>query len=492
MSDYDAVVVGAGPNGLSAAVELARHGLSVLVLEAERVPGGAARTEELTLPGFQHDVCSSVHPLAAASPFFHTIPLQQLGVTWIEPPVLLAHPLPQGRVALLQRAPGATAPSLGDDGDAWIRLFQPFLADAPHLLDDVLAPLRWPPFPLLMAHFGQHGLRSARHLARAHFHGAAARALFAGMAAHSGAPLSRPPTAAIGLLLAVAGHAYGWPFARGGSRVLVRALVEHLGALGGTIECGARVRSLAELPPARAFLLDLTPRQLLAVAGPGLPSSYRRTLERYRYGPGVFKVDWALDGPIPWQNADCARAGTLHLGGALEEIAAAEASVWRGERPTRPFTILAQPGTFDATRAPAGKQVAWAYCHVPNGAPWDMTSVVEEEVERIAPGFRERILARHAMGPAQLERHDANLVGGDIAGGALTLRQLFFRPAMRWNPYRVPLKGVYLCSSSTPPGGGVHGMCGYWAARSALQELGAVSAGEAKQWAGASRRPPFI
>ncbi|HEX9107513.1 MAG TPA: NAD(P)/FAD-dependent oxidoreductase [Longimicrobiales bacterium] len=472
MNDYDAVVVGAGPNGLAAAVELARNGLSVLVLEAAPTPGGGARTQELTLPRFQHDVCSSVHPLGVSSPFLRTVPLQQLGVSWVDPPVLLAHPLGDGRVALLERALGTTAHSLGDDADAWIRLFQPFVAAAGPLLDDVLAPLRWPPFPLLMARFGWRGLRSAEHLAHGVFRGEAARALFAGIAAHSAAPLSGAGTASIGLVLAIAGHAYGWPFARGGSAAIVNALVEHLGALGGTIQCDTRVRSLAELPRARAVLLDITPRQLLDMAGRTLPAGYRRALERYRYGAGVFKIDWALDGPIPWRDADCARAGTLHLGGTLEQISAAEAAVSRAERPEQPYTIVAQPGAFDPTRAPPGKQVAWAYCHVPNGADWDMSAAIEAQIEHLAPGFRDRILARHRMGPVQLEAHDANLVGGDIAGGAVTLRQLFFRPALRPDPYRVPLKGVYLCSSSTPPGGGVHGMCGYWAARSALKDLG--------------------
>jgi phytoene dehydrogenase-like protein len=466
----DAVVVGSGPNGLAAAIALAQAGLSVSVLEAAEAVGGGARSAELTLPGFVHDVCSAIHPLGVASPFFRTLPLAEHGVEWIEPPAALAHPFEDGTAALLERSPDAAALGLGEDDRRWRRVFEPLAGDAEPLLEDVLAPLHLPAHPLALARFGARAGLPATALARLSFRGAKARGVFAGLSAHSMLRLDRPPSAAFGLMLGLLAHAVGWPFPRGGSQQLSDALASHLRSLGGEIETGRRVASLAELGEARPVLLDVTTRDLLELAGERLPTLYRRRLERYRYGPGVFKLDWALDGPIPWRAEECARAGTVHLGATLEEIAASEAAPWRGEIAERPYVLLAQQSLFDPTRAPAGRHTAWAYCHVPNGSGIDMTERIEAQVERFAPGFRERILARSALGPAEMERYNANYVGGDINGGAATLSQLFTRPVARVSPYTTPLPGVFLCSSSTPPGGGVHGMCGFHAARAALRQ----------------------
>jgi phytoene dehydrogenase-like protein len=468
----EAIVVGAGPNGLAAAIVLARAGLSVRVLEAADTVGGGARSAELTLPGFMHDVCSAIHPLGVASPLFRTLPLAEHGLEWIDPPAALAHPFDDGTAVLLERSPEAAAPTLGEDESRWQRLFAPLTRDAEPLLDDVLAPLHLPEHPLALARFGARAALPATMLARLSFRGAKARGLFAGLAAHSMLPLGRSPSAAFGLALGLLGHGVGWPFPRGGSQRLSDALASYLRSLGGEIETGRRVATLAELGDTRPVLLDVTPRGLLALAGDRLPSRYRRRLERYRYGPGVFKLDWALDGPIPWRAAECARAATVHLGPTLEEIAASEAAAWRGGIAERPYVLLAQQSLFDPTRTPAGQHSAWAYCHLPNGSSVDMTERIERQVERFAPGFRDRILARSALGPADLERHNANNVGGDINGGAATLSQLFTRPVVRLSPYSTPLPGVFLCSASTPPGGGVHGMCGYHAAQAALRFLG--------------------
>ncbi|HEY5693939.1 MAG TPA: NAD(P)/FAD-dependent oxidoreductase [Gaiellaceae bacterium] len=469
----DAIVVGAGPNGLAAAIVLARAGLSVRVVEAAETVGGGARSAELTLPGFVHDVCSAIHPLGIASPLFRTLPLAEHGLEWIDPPAALAHPFDDGTAVLLERSPEAATPTLGEDEDRWRRLFAPLVREAEPLLDDVLGPLHLPAHPLALARFGARAAPPATLLARLSFRGARARGVFAGLAAHSMLPLGRPPSAAFGLMLGLLGHAVGWPFPRGGSQRLSDALASYLRSLGGEIETGRRVESLAELGHARAVLLDVTPRGLLALAGDRLPSRYRRRLERYRYGPGVFKLDWALDGPIPWRAEECTRAATVHLGATLEEIAASEAAPGRGEIAEQPYVLLAQQSLFDATRAPAGRHTAWAYCHVPNGSTADLTARIEGQVERFAPGFCARILARSALGPAALERLNANYVGGDINGGAATLSQLLTRPVARLSPYTTPLDGVFLCSSSTPPGGGVHGMCGYHAARAALRFFGA-------------------
>jgi phytoene dehydrogenase-like protein len=471
----DATVVGAGPNGLAAAIVLAREGLSVRVVEAADAVGGGVRSAELTLPGFVHDVCSAIHPLGVGSPFFRTLPLAEHGVYWVEPPAALAHPFDDGTAVLLERSPEATMHGLDGDAGRWQRLFAPLVRAADPLLEDALAPPHVPAHPLALARFGARAVLPATALARLSFRGTRARGVFSGLAAHSMLPLEHPPSAAFGLVLGLLGHAVGWPFPRGGSQRLADGLASYLGSLGGEVETGRRVGSLAELRDSRLVLLDVTPRGLLALAGDRLPAGYRRRLERYRYGPGVFKLDWALDGPIPWAAEECGRAATVHLGGTLEEIAASETAPARSRIAERPFVLLAQPSLFDPSRAPAGMHTAWAYCHVPNGSSADMTERIEEQVERFAPGFRERILARSALGPADLERRNANYVGGDINGGAADPRQRFTRPVARWSPYTTPLPGVFLCSASTPPGGGVHGMCGYHAAQASLRQLSGYS-----------------
>jgi phytoene dehydrogenase-like protein len=470
--EYDAVVVGAGPNGLAAAVHLARNGQRVLVIEAREHPGGGAVTEALTLPGFLHDTFSAVHPLGAGSPFLRTLPLGRHGLVWIEPPAAVAHPLPDRPAAVLERDFDSTGETLGArDGAAWRRLLEPLSRRWDDLSRDALGPLSLPSSPLLLARFGVRALRSSRGLVRGTFRDEPARALFAGIAGHASVPLRRPSTAAFGLMLSAAAHVVGWPVPRGGSGTLTSALTAYLLELGGEVRTGTPVRALGELPRARAILLDVTPRQLVDLAGHRLPARYRRRLDRYRYGLGVFKVDWALSGPIPWRDEACRRAGTLHLGGTSDQIAASIDRSWGGGIPERPYLLLSQPSLFDVVRAPEGCHTAWAYCHVPNGSRVDMTERIEREVERHAPGFRDLILARHTMGPPELEARNENLVGGDINGGAALMGQLFTRPVAAWNPYRLPAKGLYLCSASTPPGGGVHGMCGYHAAETVLRDL---------------------
>jgi phytoene dehydrogenase-like protein len=466
---YDAIVVGSGPNGLAAATTLAEAGRSVLVLEAADRLGGGARSAELTLPGFVHDVCSAIHPLGVGSPFFRTLPLARHGLDWIQPELPLAHPLDDGSAVLLERSVEATAQSLGADGAAYRRLMTRSVADWERLAPDLLGPLRLPRHPIAQARFGLLGMRSARRLAESVFQTDRARALFAGLAAHSILPLEKPFTAAFGLVLGILGHAVGWPLPRGGSQRITDALAAHLRGLGAELATGTRVGSLDELPPARAILCDVTPRQLLQLAGDRLPSGYRRRLARYRYGPGVFKLDLALAGPVPWHARECTRAGTVHLGGTLPEIAESEAAVWRGQHPERPYVLVAQQSLFDPSRAPAGRHTLWAYCHVPNGSQQDMSERILAQLERFAPGCRELVLARHAMGPARFEQYNANFVGGDINGGAQDLSQLFARPVLKRVPYATPVAGLYLCSASTPPGGGVHGMCGHHAARAALR-----------------------
>jgi phytoene dehydrogenase-like protein len=468
----DAIVVGSGPNGLAAAVALAQAGLGVEVLEAAETPGGGTRSAELTLPGFVHDVCSAIHPLAVASPFLRTLPLAEHGVEWVHSPAALAHPFDDGPAVLLERSPEATAETLGEDGQRYRKLLSPLAGRADALLEDLLAPLHLPRHPAALARFGPPAGLPAALLARTSFRGGRARGLFAGLAAHSMLPLTRAPSAGFGLVLGLLAHAVGWPLARGGSQAISDGLVSCLRSLGGEIETDRRVESLAELGDAGIVLLDITPRQFLRLAGARLRESYRQRLERYRYGPGAFKLDWALGGPIPWRAEECARAATVHLGATFEEIVASEREPSRGSVSARPFVLLAQQSLFDPTRAPAGKHTAWAYCHVPNGSTVDMTEQIERQIERFAPGFRDLILARAVHGPAALERRDANYVGGDINGGAADLRQLFARPTALLSPYATPLPGVFLCSSSTPPGGGVHGMCGYHAARLALSRSG--------------------
>jgi phytoene dehydrogenase-like protein len=468
---YDAVVVGSGPNGLAAAVALARGGRSVLVVEGADTIGGGARSAALTLPGFVHDVCSAVHPMAVASPFFKSLPLADYGLEWVHPDAPLAHPLDDGTAVVLERDVGATADALGPDARAYRRLMGPLVACAAGLFDDLLGPFRIPRHPLAAARFGLRAVRSARGLARSWFGGEPARALVAGLAAHAVLPLTQSPGAAIAVMLGLAGHAVGWPFPRGGTQKLSDALAAHLRALGGVIETGRMIGSVDELPPARTVLLDVTPRQVLALAGHRLPAGYKRALARYRYGPGVFKVDWALSGPIPWRAAGCRRAGTVHVGGTFDEVEAAELAPWKGGHAERPFVLVAQQSLFDPTRAPAGKHTAWGYCHVPSGSAVDMTAAIEAQVERFAPGFRDLILARHTMTTAAMEAHDPNYVGGDVGGGVVDWWQLFTRPVARQNPYTTPDRGLFICSSSTPPGGGVHGMCGYFAAKAAQRRM---------------------
>ncbi|HKO49820.1 MAG TPA: NAD(P)/FAD-dependent oxidoreductase [Polyangiaceae bacterium] len=466
---YDAVVVGAGPNGLSAAITLARAKLSTLLIEAHATPGGGARTQELTLPGFLHDVCSTVHPLGVASPFFRTLDLAGHGLQWIFPPAPLAHVLADGRAVMLEKSVTDTAAELGPDGTSYESLFRPFVERCEPLLEMVLGPLRWPSAPLLLARFGMTALGSLERLAHARFKGEAARALLAGMSAHAMQPLAAPATAAFALILGLTGHAIGWPIARGGSQAIIRALSATLRELGGELRLNQRVTQLAELPSARAYLFDLTPRQVLQIAGGALPARYRQRLARFRYGPGVFKMDWALSAPIPWRDSACARAATVHLSGSLEDIARAESAVQRGRVSNQPFVIVVQPSLFDASRAPAGLHTAWAYCHVPHGSEIDLSRQIERQIERFAPGFATSILARASKAAPDMERYNENYVGGDINGGAATLRQLFTRPLARIDPYATPSPNLFICSSSTPPGGGVHGMCGYWAAQSALR-----------------------
>ena len=465
---YDAVIVGSGPNGLAAAVELARNGRSVAVLEAEDTVGGGTRSAELTLPGFVHDVGSAIHPLGYASPYFSTLPLGEHGLEWVHPAAPLAHPFDDGTAAVLERSVEKTGETLGPDAAAYRKFMEPIARDFDRIIDSLLGPLRLPRHPFALARFGLRALRSARGLAEELFEGEKARGFFAGNAAHSFLPMEQAPSAAFGLVLSTVGHAAGWPFPKGGSQKIADALVSYLRSLGGEVYVGVRVRAVEEVPRTRAVLFDLTPRQLLEISGHRFTGRYRRALGRFRYGPGVFKVDFALDGPIPWKAKACGRAGTVHLGGTLGEIAAGEAAVSRGEHPERPFVLLAQQSLFDETRAPEGKHTVWAYCHVPNGSTVDMTERIEKQVERYAPGFRDRILAKSTMGPAELQRINANHVGGDINGGLQDLWQLFTRPVVRLTPYSTPAGGIYLCSSSTPPGGGVHGMCGFFAARAAL------------------------
>jgi phytoene dehydrogenase-like protein len=445
----DAIVVGSGPNGLAAAIALAQRGLSVLVVEGSDTIGGGARSQELTLPGFVHDVCSSVYPMAVAAPFLRTLPLERHGLDWIHPPTLLAHPLDDGTAAVLHKSVDTTADQLGPDGNAYRQLMGPLVAVADSLFADLLGPFRIPRHPIAALRFGWLAVRSGRGLAEAYFHTARGRALLAGIAAHAVLPLESRPGAAIALMLALAGHAHGWPLVRGGAQRLADAMASYFRSLGGEIQTGQWVKSVDELPPSRAVLLDLTPRQVIALAGHRLPNGYTRRLCRYRYGPGIFKLDWALSGPVPWTASACRTAGTLHLGGTLEEISASERAAFHGRHLDRPYVLFAQPTVADPSRAPAGKHVAWAYCHVPHGSAEDMTVRIEAQVERFAPGFRDLILARHIMNPTAMEQYNPNYIGGDISGGVTDFGQLFTRPVARLNPYTTPNRGLFLCSSST-------------------------------------------
>ncbi|HEV3139130.1 MAG TPA: NAD(P)/FAD-dependent oxidoreductase [Vicinamibacterales bacterium] len=469
MNRPDAVVIGSGPNGLAAAITLARAGRSVIVFEAADTLGGGARSAELTLPGFTHDICSAVHPLGRASQVFRDWPLHEHGLEWIEPPASLAHPFDDGRCALLLRSLDGTADRLGRDGPAYRTLVGSIVHAWPRLEANVLGPFGIPRHPFALASFGLRALRSAEHVARSVFREEQARALFAGSCAHGMLALDRPLSAGFGLVLSALAHLVGWPIARGGSQRLSNALASYLRSLGGEIVTGSPVASIDDLPPARVVLCDLAPKPLLQIAGHRFPAWYRRRLERYRHRMAAFKVDFALDGPIPWRAAECAQAATVHLGGTLDEIGRSERDAWDGRTADRPFVLLAQPSLFDPARAPAGRHTAWAYCHVPLASNADMLSRIEDQIERFAPGFRDRVLARSVLGPADLERHNANLVSGDISGGAVDAGQLFTRPT--WRTYSTPLAGVYICSASTPPGGGVHGLCGYFAAHRALDDV---------------------
>ncbi|HSP14106.1 MAG TPA: NAD(P)/FAD-dependent oxidoreductase [Thermoanaerobaculia bacterium] len=466
---YDAVVVGAGPNGLAAGIVLAQAGLSVLLLEANETIGGGARTEELTLPGFRHDVCSAIHPMGVVSPFLKTLPLARYGLEWAFSPVAIAHPLDDGSAPALEESLDDTARKLGADGDAWRSLMGKFVRNADALFDEILRPISLVPrHPILMARFGIDALQPATWIGR-RFRTEHARALFGGCAAHSFLPLENFGSSSFGIALILAGHATGWPCARGGSMSITRALSAYFESLGGEIVTRHRVSSMGDVPQSRAVIFDVTPRQLADIAGSELSSPYVKRLRHFTYGPGVFKIDYALDGPIPWKAEECRRAATVHVGGTFEEVATHERAVWKGGAIEKPFVLVAQQSLFDPTRAPAGKHTGWAYCHVPHGSSADMTEAIERQIERFAPGFRQRILARHAMNSAQIEAHNANMIGGDIAGGANNLLQFLTRPFPKRDPYATPNPRIYIGSSSTPPGGGVHGMCGYWAARSALR-----------------------
>jgi phytoene dehydrogenase-like protein len=468
---YDAVIVGSGPNGLAAAVELARAKKSVLVLEAAPELGGGTRTRELTLPGFRHDVCSAVHPLGILSPYFRTLPLDAFGLNWINATASIAHPLDGEPAVMSWPTLEETAAGLGRDRDAYIELLEPFVRDWRELLDGILGPFRIPRHPFLMARFGLKGLRSATGLAAGLFREKRARALFAGCAAHAIMPLEERLTAAAGIMFLLSAHVATWPIAQGGSHAITQALAGYLRSLGGEVKTGSRVGSLGDVPESRVVLFDTSPAQLVKIAGSSLPSGYVKRLSRFRYGPGVFKIDWALDGEIPWRDPNCRHASTVHIGGTIEEIAAGEAAIWRGEHPERPFVLLCQQSMFDPTRAPRDRHTGYAYSHVPAGSTVDLTDIIERQVERFAPGFQDRILARHILKTADLERDNENYLGGAIAGGVLDLPQLFTRPVARFDPYSTPNPRLFLCSSSTPPGGGVHGMCGYFAARSALRRF---------------------
>jgi phytoene dehydrogenase-like protein len=472
--EYDAIVVGSGPNGLAAGILMQQNGLSVLLMEGKETIGGGMRSAELTLPGYLHDICSAVHPLAVSSPFFETLPLAEHGLEFIYPDIAAAHPFDDRSAAILKNSIEETASQFGTDKKAYIDLIQPVVSDWSLIAPDALGPLHIPKHPIAMAAFGLKALRSASSIA-GKFKTEQAKGLFAGMAAHCMQPLTNLGSAATALVLMSAAHLKGWPLPKGGSQQIANSLASYFISLGGKIETNTYITSLEQLPSSNAVLFDMTPRQLLQIAGHKFSSIYKWQLERYRYGMGIFKMDWALDGQIPFTNELCRRAGTVHLGNTFAEIACSEKSAWNGRIAEKPFVLTAQQSLFDSSRAPEGKHTAWAYCHVPGGSTVEMTNAIEQQIERFAPGFRDRILARHVMNTVQLEEYNPNCIGGDINGGAFDLGQLFTRPALRWSPYRTSAKGLYICSSSTPPGGGVHGMCGYHAAKRALKDVFNVS-----------------
>ncbi|MBS0031187.1 phytoene desaturase family protein [Chitinophaga sp. 22321] len=467
--DFDAIVVGSGPNGLSAAIRLQQAGVSVLVLESRDTIGGGMRTQELTLPGFYHDVCAAVHPMAVGSPFLSTLPLAAYGLEFVYSPLAAAHPFDDGSAAILARSLDDTAAALGADGATYRRLIKPVADHWEEIAADILGPLSFPRHPLRMARFGLDALRSAEAISK-RFSTTAAKGLWAGMAAHAIQPLTNIASAAVGMVLLSIGHRHGWPVPKGGSRAIGNALSQYFISLGGKIQTGVHVSSLSQLPSHHAVLFDLTPKQLLTIAGEQFSPHYKRQLTRYRYGPGVFKIDWALNGPVPFSAPECRQAATVHLGGSFAEIALSEQRAYSGQPNTAPFVLLTQQSLFDH-RAPEGKHTAWAYCHVPNGDTTDMTEIIEKQVERFAPGFRDLILAKHTFNAQQMETYNPNYAGGDINGGIIDIRQLYARPVPRLNPYRTSAKGIYICSSATPPGGGVHGMCGYHAANTVLKDI---------------------
>jgi phytoene dehydrogenase-like protein len=471
--DFDAVVVGSGPNGFAAAITLQMQGLSVLIIEAKETIGGGLRTESITLPGFLHDICSAVHPMAVNSSFFQSLPLSQYGLEYIYPPVDAAHPFDDGSSAILKKSLEETALSLDGDQSSYIELIRPLLKNWPVIKDELLSPFHFPRHPMEVAQFAIKGLQPATMLARA-FREQKAKGLWAGVAAHAIQPLTNIATSAIGLVMLLLAHKKGWPVIRGGSAKISDALAAYFISLGGKIETGRPISTLSQLPSATAVLFDVTPRQLIQIAGHSFSLFYKWQLKRYRYGMGVFKIDWALSEPAPFISTDARMAGTVHIGNTFEEIVQGEWQTSRGVQSEKPFVIFTQPSVFDASRAPCGKHTAWAYCHVPHGSAKDMTAAIENQVERFAPGFRERILARHTMNTRELENYNANYIGGDINGGLLDIEQLFTRPALRSSPYRTSSRGLYICSSSTPPGGGVHGMCGYHAAKRALKDMFAI------------------
>lgn len=467
---YDAIIVGAGPNGLAAAITMQKAGLSVLLIEGKDTLGGGLRTAELTLPGFKHDICSAIHPMAVASPFFASLPLADHGLEFIQPGYAAAHPFDDGSAAVLSRSLEETAGSLGKDRETYLQLVGPIVKDWNKLVDDILSPFKFPKHPFLMARFGLKALQSAERISRS-FSTEKAKGLWGGMTAHSIQPLSNLATGAIGLVLSAVGHVHGWPIPKGGSQTVADALLSYFVSLGGEVQTGFMVKSLDELPAAKAVLLDLTPKQILEIAGDKFSWLYKRQLQNYRYGMGVFKIDWALSEPIPFVAEACRKAGTIHIGNTFKEIAVTEQQSATGQHPDKPFVLLAQPSVFDSSRAPAGKHTAWAYCHVPNGSTVDRTKAIEEQIERFAPGFKDTIIGKHTMNTVEVQQYNPNYIGGDINGGIIDLGQLYTRPALRISPYRTSLKGLYICSSSTPPGGGVHGMCGFHAAKQALSDL---------------------
>lgn len=469
-TDYDVIVVGAGPNGLATGITLQKEGLKVLILEAKSTIGGGMRTSEITLPGFKHDICSAIHPMLKASPFFSSINWTTYGLEFVNPEICAAHPLDSGKVAILLESLTQTAFNLGVDKSKYLQLMQTMVNNFDLLKNDLLGPLGWPKYPFDLAVFGLKALQPATWIEKK-LNSQEAKALFAGMAAHGIQPLSNWASSAIAMVLLATGHTNGWPLPVGGSQSIADAMATHFRLLGGVIETGFEVKSLQQLPSSKAVVFDCTPQQLLQIAGHQFSSFYKWQLKRYRYGMGVFKIDWALDAPIPWRNEECKQAGTVHIGNTFDEIIRNEAATSKGIHVDQPFVLLAQPSLFDSTRAPVGKHTGWAYCHVPFGSEIDMTNAIEKQVERYAPGFRERVIGRHTMNTRAMQDYNPNYIGGDINGGVQDIGQLFTRPALRWSPYRTSAKGLYICSSSTPPGGGVHGMCGYHAAKRILKDL---------------------